>query len=111
MPEKPNGPGTLRASAAVSIAGGPAVHTTHADVAKRLKRATGHLRSVVAMIEEGRPCVEIAQQLHAVERAVAQAKRTLIHDHLDHCLDATLEAGPTVRRRTAEEFRAIAKYL
>jgi len=38
------------------------------------------------MIETGRPCTEIAQQLHAVERAVINAKRVLIHDHIDHCL-------------------------
>lgn len=40
------------------------------------------------MIDEGRPCVELATQLRAVERAVAEAKRTLIHDHIDHCVTA-----------------------
>ena len=69
-------------------------HASHPAIVKRLKRAEGHLRSVVAMIEGGRPCLDIAQQLHAVEKAVAQAKRTLIHDHLDHCLDETV--GPAV---------------
>lgn len=38
------------------------------------------------MIEEGRPCLELATQLHAVERAVAEAKRAVIHDHIDQCL-------------------------
>ena len=38
------------------------------------------------MIEERRPCVDLATQLHAVERAVAEAKRALIHDHIDHCV-------------------------
>ncbi len=38
------------------------------------------------MIEEGRPCLDLATQLHAVERAVAEAKRAVIHDHIDHCL-------------------------
>ncbi len=38
------------------------------------------------MIEAGRPCADVAQQLHAVEKAVGEAKRTLIRDHLDHCL-------------------------
>lgn len=38
------------------------------------------------MIEEGRLCIDLATQLHAVERAVAEAKRALIHDHIDHCL-------------------------
>ncbi|ORE90532.1 hypothetical protein ATO13_22541 [Stappia sp. 22II-S9-Z10] len=52
-----------------------------------MKRAHGHLRSVIEMLEAGRPCVDIAQQLSAVEKAVEGAKRTLIHDHIDHCLD------------------------
>ena len=62
------------------------IHASHPDLVKRLKRAEGHLRSVIAMIEEGRPCLDLATQLHAVERAVAEAKRALIHDHIDHCL-------------------------
>jgi len=36
------------------------------------------------MVKEGRPCVDLATQLHVVERAVAEAKRALIHDHIDH---------------------------
>jgi len=34
------------------------------------------------MIEEGRPCVDLATQLNAGERAVAEAKR-VIYDHID----------------------------
>ena len=61
-------------------------HASHPAIAARLKRAEGHLRRVIAMIGEGRPCLDLATQLHAVERAVAEAKRALIHDHIDHCL-------------------------
>lgn len=70
----------------------------------RLKRADGHLRAVIAMIEEGKPCVEVAQQLYAVEKAVTNAKRALIHDHLDHCLDDDAA-------HSRDDLRAIAKYL
>jgi DNA-binding FrmR family transcriptional regulator len=66
----------------------PHVHASHPAIATRLKRAEGHLRRVIGMIEEGRPCVDLATQLHAVERAVAEAKRALIHDHIDHCVTA-----------------------
>jgi DNA-binding FrmR family transcriptional regulator len=61
-------------------------HASHPAVIKRLKRAQGHLGRVIAMMEEGRPCLDLATQLQAVERAVAEAKRTLIHDHIDHCV-------------------------
>lgn len=84
------------------------VHASHPAIVKRLNRAGGHLRSIVEMIEAGRPCADIAQQLHAVERAISSAKKALIEDHIDHCLTATGDPGePTV----VEQFRAIAKYL
>ena len=89
----------------------PHVHETHPEIIKRLKRADGHLRSIVEMIEAGRPCLDIAQQLHAVEKAISQAKKTLIQDHLDHCLEDVV--GPLARdkRRSIDELKEITKYL
>jgi uncharacterized protein len=83
-------------------------HATHSDVARRLKRAEGHLRSVIAMIEDAKPCVDIAQQLHAVEAAVSKAKKELIHDHIEHCLDSASHNDP---RSDVAELRQLAKYL
>lgn len=83
-------------------------HASHPDIAKRLKRAEGHLRSVIAMIEASRPCLDIAQQLHAVEAAVAKAKKELIHDHIEHCLHDT---SPEGSRETLAELKQLAKYL
>lgn len=65
----------------------PHIHETHPEIVKRLKRADGHLKGVIEMIEAGRPCLDVAQQIHAVEKAICQAKKTLIQDHLDHCLE------------------------
>lgn len=87
------------------------LHESHPEIAKRLKRAEGHLRSVVAMIESGRPCLDIAQQLHAVERAIGQAKRSLIQDHLDNCLEEAVGTLPRSQRRPIDEFKQITKYL
>ena len=87
------------------------VHESHPRIANRLKRAGGHLQTVIAMIEGGKACVDIVQQLHAVERAIGAAKRVLIHDHLDHCLDETLQGQPAGTREAMREFRDIAKYL
>ena len=86
-------------------------HQSHPKIVKRLKRAQGHLRSVIEMIEQEKPCLDIAQQLHAVERAVAQAKRTLIHDHLDNCLEETVGPLPREKRGSVDDFKEIAKYL
>lgn len=87
------------------------VHQSHPEIAKRLRRAEGHLRKIIAMIDEGRACLDVAQQLQAVESAVSGAKKALIHDHIDHCLEAA--AGPVSRegRSAVEEFKEITKYL
>lgn len=63
------------------------------------------------MIETGRSCVVIAQQLHAVEKAVGQAKRTLVQDHLDNCLEEAVGVLPRQQRRPIDEFKEITKYL
>ncbi len=87
------------------------LHQSHPEIIKRLKRADGHLRGVIDMIEAGRPCLDIAQQLHAVEKAIAQAKKTLIQDHLDHCLEEVVGPLDRERRQSIDEFKEIAKYL
>ncbi len=89
----------------------PHLHQTHPDIIKRLKRAAGHLAGVIEMIEAGRPCLDLAQQLHAVEAAITNAKRTLIHDHLDHCLESTVGSMPRDQRAPIDAFKQITKYL
>ena len=86
-------------------------HASHPEIIKRLKRAEGHLRSIVAMLDEGRDCLQVAQQLQAVERAVASAKKTLVHDHIDHCLEQAVREGARSADDLIREFKALSKYL
>ena len=81
------------------------LHASHPRVISRLKRADGHLKAVIAMIEEGRSCLEVAQQLQAVESAIRNAKQALIHDHMDHCLDGENSEADRA------ELKAISRYL
>lgn len=87
------------------------IHASHPEIIKRLKRANGHLKSIISMLEEGRGCLDIAQQLQAVESAVSKAKKTLVHDHIDHCLEQTVRNGQPNADEAIREFRAITKYL
>lgn len=89
----------------------PHLHASHAAILKRLKRAEGHLRAISGMIETGRSCVELAQQLHAVEKAISEAKKTLILDHIDHCLEAQVAASGVADVALIAEFKAISRYL
>jgi DNA-binding FrmR family transcriptional regulator len=86
------------------------LHQSHRDISVRLKRAEGHLHSTIAMIEAGRNCVELAQQLHAIEKAIVNAKKALIHDHIDHCLEAQTGSAGAAKAALAET-KQISKYL
>jgi DNA-binding FrmR family transcriptional regulator len=86
-------------------------HRTHPDIVKRLKRADGHLHMVITMIEQGRPCLELAQQLQAIENAIDNAKKALIHDHIAHCLTRSSKTTGQTKRAALRELREITKYL
>ena len=86
-------------------------HTSHPDIITRLKRAEGHLKSIITMLEGNRACLDIAQQLQAVESAVGNAKKVLVHDHIDHCLEHAVREGAQSADDTIREFKAITKYL
>lgn len=87
------------------------LHQSHPDIIKRLRRANGHLLKVIGMIEEGRPCLDLAQQLHAVESAIHEAKKIMIHDHLDHCIEVAIGSSAKDARTPIDEFKSITRYL
>ena len=86
-------------------------HTQHPAIVRRLKRADGHLQAIINMIERGRPCLQIAQQLQAVESAIENAKKALIHDHISDCIERPLKATGSAGRAPLRQLRLIAKYL
>lgn len=95
----------------ISAMNKPHIHASHPAVIKRLRRANGHLSSTIDMLEQGRTCLDVAQQLQAVEKAIQQAKKALIQDHLDHCLEVLVGPLGAGQRHSMAEFREITRYL
>jgi DNA-binding FrmR family transcriptional regulator len=89
----------------------PHVHESHTDLVNRLKRAGGHLQTIIGMIEQHRECLDIAQQMQAVIKALEGAKSVLIHDHVEHCLEAAIGPSTREQRATIEQFKKITRYL
>ena len=63
------------------------------------------------MLGHGRTCLDVAQQLQAVEKAIQQAKKALVQDHLDHCLEDLVGPLEADQRHSLGEFREITRYL
>ncbi|MEQ6900045.1 metal-sensitive transcriptional regulator [Nocardioides sp. YIM 152588] len=57
----------------------------------RMKRAHGHLASVIRMLEEGAECEDALTQLAAVNKAISRSGYALVATGLQHCMT---EGGP-----------------
>lgn len=86
-------------------------HASNPEILNRLRRAEGHLATVMRMIEDGRDGLAIAQQMQAVVKAIEKTKQMLILDHIDHHLGEIAGRMPAEARKRLTEFREIAKYL
>lgn len=86
-------------------------HTHNTDLMNRLKRAQGHLTTILKMVEDNRDGLETAQQLQAVIAALDKAKTILVSDHIEHHLEEIV--GPLSReaREKLGRLSDLAKYL
>ncbi len=86
-------------------------HANSPELINRLKRAQGHLATIVRMVEDGRDGLLIAQQMLAVIKAVEKAKSVLIADHIEHHLESVVGPLPREARERLASLGDIAKYL
>jgi CsoR family transcriptional regulator, copper-sensing transcriptional repressor len=81
-------------------------------IAKRLARIEGQVRGIAKMVDEDRYCIEILDQISAVNKALHQVAVGLLHDHLGHCVAHAIEAGgPDATTKIDEATTAIARLM
>jgi DNA-binding FrmR family transcriptional regulator len=86
-------------------------HGSNPKIRKGLRQAQGHLESILTMLTEGRSCLDLAQQLQAVESTIRTVKRELIHDHMEHCMAAATAKGGMTAEDAVRELKSLTKYL
>ncbi len=69
--------------------------TSRTDILNRLKRAEGQLRGVQRMIDEGEPCLKVAQQLSAVRKALDSTFVRMTVCYIEQELDSRMDGGAT----------------
>ncbi len=67
---------------------------------KRLARVEGQVRGIVKMIEEDRYCIDVLQQLRAVQAALARVEDAVLKDHAATCVERAIESGDPDEQRT-----------
>ena len=67
--------------------------TTHREQIARLKKIEGQIRGIQRMIEEERYCIDILNQLQAVEAAVKSVEANILKKHLQGCVAGAVRTG------------------
>jgi DNA-binding FrmR family transcriptional regulator len=74
-------------------------HEHKPKLLSRLSRIEGRVRGGARMIEEGRYCIDVLNQLHAVRAALVRVESQMLTDHLGHCIEAALVGGDAKEQR------------
>lgn len=59
----------------------------------RMKRVEGQARGIQRMLEEGRYCLDIVQQLNALSAAVDEVALLILQDHIEGCVADAIREG------------------
>lgn len=76
-------------------------------VARRLKRARGHLSRVIKMVEKGDYCPDILIQSSAVQGALKKSDEIILDSHLHTCIVPKL--GGKFHEKSLEEILEVFK--
>jgi CsoR family transcriptional regulator, copper-sensing transcriptional repressor len=75
------------------------------SIGTRLRRIEGQVRGLQKMIEEERYCADVLMQLSSVQEALRGVGRTLLYNHLKHCV------AEAIRTQNPEQAEAMYEEL
>ena len=74
-------------------------------VLTRLKRIAGQVEGIQRMVEADRYCVDVLNQIAAVEAALDRVGHLLLASHVETCVASAIESGkPRERKKKLDEL-------
>ncbi|MEX2467365.1 MAG: metal-sensitive transcriptional regulator [Gemmatimonadota bacterium] len=61
-------------------------HHGNDDILRRLKSVEGHVRGVQRMVEEDAYCIDVVNQIVAIQRALKKVSARVLDQHLHSCV-------------------------
>jgi DNA-binding FrmR family transcriptional regulator len=78
------------------------------DVMRRIKSVAGHLKGVEKMLDEDAYCIDVINQIQAIQAALSKINVQILDDHIRGCLTtAVLGDDASERERMLTEIAAV----
>jgi DNA-binding FrmR family transcriptional regulator len=71
---------------------------TTQDMLNRLKSIEGHVRGIQRMVESGGYCIDIVNQVLAVQRALQKVNQLVLDRHLHTCVTTAMRSQDSAER-------------
>ena len=68
------------------------------DIVRRLKSVEGHVRGIERMVEEDAYCVEVVNQILAVQRALKKVSALVLDQHLHSCVTHAIRGSDSAAK-------------
>jgi CsoR family transcriptional regulator, copper-sensing transcriptional repressor len=80
----------------------------HEDALKRLKNVEGHVRGIQRMVGEGAYCIDVIQQIQAVQAALNKISAMILEEHLNSCVITAIRGeDASERERVLKEITGV----
>lgn len=76
-----------------------------AKLLHRLKIIRGHMDKVIRMVEQDEYCMDIMQQMTAVEFALKEAENVVLQNHLKTCVTESIMNKRDVEKKVDEVIK------
>jgi DNA-binding FrmR family transcriptional regulator len=74
-------------------------------IVNRLKSTEGHVRGVIKMVEDGAYCIDIVNQINAIQAALQKINTLVLDKHLHTCVTTAIRGDdPNERERVIDEI-------
>lgn len=78
------------------------------DLQMRVKTAIGHMKGIEKMIDEDKYCIDIINQISAVQSSLKKISDQLLEDHLNSCVKGAIKRGDD--EQVLEELMEVFKH-
>ena len=82
--------------------------TVQQDVINRLRSVAGHINGVTRMVEEDQYCIDIINQIQAVQAALNKVSLLVLDNHMHTCVTEAIRSDDLAEReRVLGEIREV----
>ena len=84
-------------------------HPMHQSQLSALKRVEGQIRGVIKMIDEGKYCIDVLNQIKAAKAALVKIESNVLKKHVESCVKESFKNKKALDSKVEELLKLINK--